>query len=320
MTIDEHAHDDELTKDEQDPRVKFEEALERLASRDPLGDEHYAQLSNVAGSRLDEFRRRWETLSVDERLNLLRRLRGREEDDLRLDFNPVYHLAIEDQAAPLRLAGIQSTIEDKSDWLFDRLMRLADTDPDTEVRAAAARALGPFAGGVELGEWPEEEADELEALLLRLVRRDVEPLAVRGAALEAAGHLNRADVAAEIDWAFREDGLRLDAIRAMGHSGEPRWLSRLLGAAEDPDPEVRKAVAKASGEIPDYASVPALVDMLDDESVDVRLAAIAALGELGGDEAREGLFYAIEDKRPEVREAASLALAELDFYDDPLSL
>jgi HEAT repeat protein len=320
MTMDEPSNAEPLEIEVEDPRVKLEEALERLVARAPLGDEHYAQLSNLAGSRLDEFRRAWESLPVEERLDLVARLRAREEDDLRLDFNPIYHLAIEDREAPIRIAGIRSTIEDKSDWLFDRLMRMADKDPDTVVRATAARALGPFASGVELGEWPEEEADELEALLLRLIRRDVEPIEVRGAALESAGHLNRADVASEIDWAFREPGLRLDAIRAMGHSSEPRWLSRLLAAAEDEDPEVRKAVAQASGEIPDQASVPALVDMLDDDAVDVRLAAIAALGELGGDEAREGLFYAIEDKRPEVREAASLALAELDFYEDPLSL
>jgi HEAT repeat protein len=305
---------------QRDAKEVFNEALQLVAAGEPLREEHYLQLSHIAGDRLGGFKNVWDNFDTAQRLAILKRLREHEENDLRLEFNEVYHLAMQDPDAELRLAGIDAIIEDKSGWLFGHLSKLLESDLDERVRERAGRALAPFAQSVELGEWEEEDADELEALLMRIVRRPQEPINVRGAALEAAGHLSTPEVAAEIDDAFHDDALKLDAIRAMGHSGEPRWLSRLLRVIEDDDPKIRLAVAIACGEIPDQSSVPALVDMLDNEEVDVRLAAIKSLGELGGDEAREGLVYAFDDKRAEVREAATLALAELDFYEDPLSL
>jgi HEAT repeat protein len=319
MQDDQHQLDLEL-KNERDAKEVFNEALQLVAAGEPLRDEHYLQLTHISGDRLDSFKLIWDKFRMAERHAILKRLRDHEENDLRLEFNEVYHLAMQDDDPELRLAGINAIIEDKSGWLFGHLMKLLEFDPDDRVRERAGRALAPFAQSIELGEWDEEDADELEALLIRLVRREQEPVGVRGAALEAAGHLSTPEVAAEIDELFHDDALRIDAIRAMGHSGEPRWLSRLLRVVEDEDPKVRLAVATACGEIPDQSSVPALVEMLDDEEVEVRLAAIKALGELGGDEAREGLVYAFDDKRAEVRDAASLALAELDFYEDPLSL
>ncbi|HEX3244452.1 MAG TPA: HEAT repeat domain-containing protein [Chloroflexota bacterium] len=315
--------DDQLNielANERDAKEVFNEALRLVATGEPLREEHYLQLTHISGDRLGAFKLIWDDFGTAERLSILKRLKEHEANDLRMEFNEVYHLAMQDDDPELRLAGLNAVIEDKSGWLFGHLMKLLESDPDVRVRERAGRALAPFAQSIELGEWEEEDADELEALLMRLVRRQQEPIGVRGAALEAAGHLSTPEVAAEIDDAFQDDALRLDAIRAMGHSGEPRWLTRLLRVVEDDDPRVRLAVATAFGEIPDQSSVPALVDMLDDEEMDVRLAAIKSLGELGGDEAREGLVYAFDDKRPEVREAATLALAELDFYEDPLSL
>lgn len=315
--------DDLMNMDEEtqrDSKEIFNEALQRVGSGDPLRVEHFLQLTHLAGDRLEGFKSVWERVPLDQRLPLVKRFRDQEANDLRMEFNEIYHLAMQSEDPELRLVGIGSVIEDKSGWLFGHLMKLLESDPDVRVRERAGRALAPFAQGVELGEWDEEDRDELEALLTRIIRRPQEPLAVRGAALEAAGHLATGEIAAEIDDAFQDEELRLDAIRAMGHSGEPRWLSRLLRVVEDPDPDIRRAAAAAFGEIPDQSSVPVLVEMLDDEAVDVRLAAIKSLGELGGDEAREGLVYAFEDKRVEVRDAATLALAELDFYDDPMSL
>lgn len=291
-----------------DDQEVFAEALEKIAAVESLRDEHYTQLSHLAGTRLEQFQEIWKALPEPKRLDLLNRMRAREENDLRLEFNSVYHIAIEDESPRLRLGGIASIVEDKSGWLLGRLMNILERDPDTEVRAAAGRALGPFAQDSELGEWDEEESDELEALLVRIVRRVTEPLDVRGAALESAGYISQPDVASEIDDAFGEEELRISAIIAMGHSAEPRWLSRLLRYAEDDDPDMRRAVAKACGGIPDQTSVPVLVDMLDDADLGVRLAAISSLREHGGDEAREGLFYAVEDKNAQVREAATLAM------------
>ncbi|MFN0071747.1 MAG: HEAT repeat domain-containing protein [Chloroflexota bacterium] len=308
------------TEQERDQKEVFNEALQRVAAGEPLREEHYLQLTHLAGDRLGAFKGIWDRFSTAQRLSTMKRLHEHEENDLRMEFNEVYHLAMQDESPELRLAGIEATIEDKSGWLMGHLMELLERDPDVRVREKAGRALAPFVQAAELGEYDEEETDELEALLTRIIRRQQEPLAVRGAALEAAGHFTNPEVATEIDDAFRDDELRLNAIRAMGHSGEPRWLSRLLRVVEDSDPEIRLAVAAAFGEIPDQSSVPALVEMLDDEELNVRLAAIKSLGEHGGEEAREGLAYAFDDKRAEVREAATLALAEIDFYEDPLAM
>jgi HEAT repeat protein len=299
---------------------RFDQVLEDVSEGRGSTSPDLGGLSHLLPEQVARFAPIWSKLSDREKQDLLRSLSQSESESLRLDFNEVYHLAMGDHSAEVRRQAIQATVEDASSWLVEYLLKTLVADDDTEVRAAAAAALEPIARRCELGELSQEQADRIKDALLRTIHRPGERVDVRAAALATAGYFSDPEVQREIEVGVSDEELRLQAIRAMGHSADPRWLNQVLDQLEDPDDVIRQAAATAAGEIGDDAAVPILTDLIDDPAVSVRLAAIGALGEIGGEEAREVLVYALEDKREIIRAAAQSALEELDFYDEPLEL
>ena len=239
---------------------------------------------------------------------------------MRLDFNAVYHLGMLDQDDAVRRVAIESTVEDDSPWLLERLLHLLVDDPAPDVRTAAALALGPFAQRAEVGDLDADQRLRLRDTLIETIHRPGERIDVQAAALESLGFISGELISNEIEAAFREPETRLQAIRAMGHSADDHWLSTVLGLFSEPDDALREAAAEAAGELGDDSAVAGLTELVDDPAMPVRLAAIGALGEIGGPDARESLIYALEDKREVIREAAAAAIEAVDFFDDPMTL
>jgi len=63
----------------------------------------------------------------------------------------------------------------------------------------------------------------------------------------------------------------------LAHLHDARAVVPLVGKAQDSVPDVRKAVARALGELGDPRAGSALVQLLRDPSNDVKAAAITAL-------------------------------------------
>lgn len=297
----------------------FTRALEDVAAGRGPRSEHLAGLSHLAPEQVARLRLVWSALTETQRRELLESLSRLEAATPRLEFNAVYGLALDDPAAAVRRAAIVAIIEDPGVQLLEPLIvRLLD-DPDAGVRAAAARALEPFARRAELGELSDEDAVRLRDALFQVLHRDGEPSAVRGAALAALGYFSDERVRGELEAGWRNAELRLQALRGFGHNADERWLRYVVEAMESPESALREAAAEAAGEICAEEAVPRLADLVDDPSLSVRLAAIAALGEIGGEEAREALLYALEDKRQVIRDAAEEALTKLEGFEEPLS-
>jgi HEAT repeat protein len=297
---------------------RFEEALADVAAGRGPHSPHLPALSHLEVDQLARFGEAWTGLVEKQKLALVEALSREETDTLRLEFNPIYHLGMDDDSAAVRRCSIEATVEDDSPWLLEHLLALVAQDDEPEVRSAAARALEPFARRAELGELKADEAERVRQTLVETIHRPGERADVRAAALSAVGYFSGELIRRELEAGFRDEALRLDALRGMGHSADPAWLDTILGSFDDPDDTLRIAAASAAGEVGEPEAVPDLVNLIDDPSMPVRLAAIAALGEIGGEEAREALIYALEDKRASVREAAEAALAELEFFEDPL--
>jgi HEAT repeat protein len=298
---------------------QLDRALEDIAAGTGQSSQHLASLSHLLPADVSRFRQVWEPLTDRQKLALLDALSRDEAESLRLDYNAIYHIGMEDPSRDVRLRSVQSTIEDDSAWLLDRLLRLLSEEQETDIRAAAALALQPFAQRAELGELDAEDTARVRAALLDTYRRGGERIDVRAEALAAVGYFSDAEVQHELEEAFRDEALRLHALRGMGHSADPAWLRIVLPMLEDSDESLRRAAAQAAGEIGDEAAVPVLVDLIDDRAQAVRLAAIAALGEIGGEESREALLYALEDPDEAIRQAAETAVEGLDFFEDPLA-
>jgi HEAT repeat protein len=297
---------------------RFELALADVAAGTGPTSQHLSALSHLTREQVRRFEPLWRELDERQKLSLLRALSTAEAASLRLEFNEIYHLGLLDESPPVRQQSMESIVEDSSAWLRDRLLTLLVEDPELAVRTAAAAALGPVAQRAELGEMPPEPAAGVRKTLLETLHRIGEQRAVRGGALVALGYFSDEQVQREIDAAYRQAELRLEALQAMGHSADPAWVETLNQELEGDDEAARLAAAQAVGEIGDEAAVPVLADLVDDPSIPLRLAVLTALGKIGGEEAREALIYALEDKRPAVRERALAALGELESNEDPL--
>src|SRR5579859_2462948 len=119
-------------------QADFAQALQSVADQGPLSQAELDALSVLEGGDLNRFQSVFSALPADARARLVRGLFGAAEQRLRLDYSAVNRIALEDTDARVRLAGIQCAIEDRSPALLGKLLQLVKSDPNSDVRAAAA--------------------------------------------------------------------------------------------------------------------------------------------------------------------------------------
>jgi putative membrane-bound dehydrogenase-like protein len=207
-----------------------------------------------------------------------------------------------DEAVAVRLAAVTAVRETRDREALAALRGQVDRDPDTSVRAAAAKALGAL------------EDKEALPILIASIRSPGTPDPVRDAALEAVETIG-SDLAVKALVDLLEHGdtdasRRPRVLAALGRFKAPSAVAPALKSLEDSSPEVRAAAAEALGKIGQLDGVGgALRARLDDRAVDVRKAAMAALGALADREAIPGLMAAANVK--ETRFEATRALAAM---------
>jgi len=302
-------------------QADFDHALHSVAEQGPLPQAELDSLSMLEGDDLRRFDDAFEQLPADARARLVRGLCGAAEQRMRLDYSAVNKLALADTDARVRLAGVQSALEDRSPAWLEKLLELVASDPSVDVRWAAAEDLARF---TLLGELEDLDADATRRLRVTLqeVIGDVNQAPrVRTAALAALGYFSDTVVAELLGTAFSDPTLRIGAVRGMGRTADPRWTDRLMPVLGSDDPALREEAARALGEIEDERALTPLIELVDDPVREVRLAVIQALGQIGGDDAREALLYLAEASEDDIREAAEAALDELESAEgDPMEL
>ena len=103
---------------------------------------------------------------------------------------------------------------------------------------------------------------------------------------------------------------RLGAVQFLSESNAP--VSKLIEAASDPHPQVRRLVAAALGMTESSEAVPVLSKMfVEDEHVGVRRTAGDALSDIGDPEAEKEVVKALFDKNKLVRWRAARFLFEV---------
>ncbi|MEX0786426.1 MAG: HEAT repeat domain-containing protein [Dehalococcoidia bacterium] len=301
--------------------MDFATYLQELA--DPAEALAISKLANLSSLGPDEatfFSGTWMELDLVRRQRVVDELIDLAEDNIELNFDAIYLVALADRDAAIRRRAVQGLCEYEGRDLIDALVGLLESDADASVRAESALALGRFVLHAAFDKLNPGDASRIDDLLRRVARDESEVTEVRGRALEAIGVRDEPWVRDLIEEAF-DDGdrrLRLSAVHAMGRSCDPAWLPALLPELESDDAELRFEAAVALGSIADEAATPHLLPLLRDEDEQVQDAVIGALGEIGGPQAREVLEELATAAGERVREAAVAALAEVDFAEDPL--
>jgi HEAT repeat protein len=263
----------------------------------------------------------WPDIPMMRRLNIIRELCELAEDNVELNFNAIFKLALSDEEPYVRAAAIHGLEEYEGADLIPTLIDLLLTDQDPDVRREAAIALGRYALAAELDQLNHADTRAVRNALMESAEDLEEDERVRARAIEALGAMSGEDTANLIESIYDEDSLwlKVGAIDAMGRTCDSMWLPVILRESENRAPEMRHAAAFAAGEIGEEQAVPQLRRMaIEDPDREVQLAAIRSLGSIGGAQARvalQGILYEGDDA---LREAVEEAMEEIDFGDDPL--
>jgi len=278
-------------------------------------------LSDLSSEDREAFRQTWPQLPAARRRQIVKMLGTMAEDNIELYFRPVYLVALDDQDADVRLAGIEGLVEDTSKLTLDKLIDLLDHDPDEAVREAAASALGRFAYLAECDKLSEGGA-RLRESLVRSASDTQEDSDVRRRAIESLGYLNGdAQVQQLISDAYKRGGRQAEsAVFAMGRNMDNRWEQTILDELESDLPAMRFEATRATGEMALEDALPYLVRLVDDPDAEVRLAAVWALGQVGGRPAAEALARVLKSDNPALREAAEEAMQEIAFSANPINV
>ncbi len=267
------------------------------------------------------FEQTWPEIDLQRRQHLLEALTDLADDNVEMDFDAVYAIALQDRDPEVRRQAIRGLWENERRQTFDGLLKILAEDSAAAVRAEAALALGRFVLQAEMGTLRSADAERIENVLHGVIEDDAEEIEVRGRALESIGARSEGWVSDIIEQASDsgERRLRISATHAMGRSCDAAWLPALYRELENEDAEMRFEAAGAIGMIAEEESISYLLPILQDEDAEVRAVAISALGEIGGDAAKEALEDLLSDPELASRELVVAALVDVDFAEDPLS-
>jgi HEAT repeat protein len=284
-----------------------------------LSNTELGELSDLSADEVKHFEVAWASMDTERKRQILARLEELTEDNFELNFDRIYRSAIYDTDDAVRREAVEGLWENCEPSLVRLLLRLVQQDPASEVRSAAATALGRFALLAEHQKIPGENRLRISQTLLTVIHNNDEPIEVRRRALEAIAPLSLPEVTRTIWEMYRreEPGFRISSIYAMGRNCDLLWMPTVLKEMDNDDPEMRYEAATAAGELGEAEAIPRLIDMTHDADMEVKLAAIQALGKIGGQEAKQRLQTLLASKSQAVREAAEHAVAEIVQYEEP---
>ena len=228
----------------------------------------------------------------------------------------------------VRLEAVEMLAHSLDDELALRGLEIARSDPEEEIRSAAASALAPaLAAVVAARQDPEapapplsDEGFEKVRQGLRLLYHDSESSKeVRRRALEASAQAPDAWLvgAARAAWASDDPEWRTTAIFCMTRL--TGFDAELVDALRDRQPAVRLEAARAAGDAGLRGAGPrllALAQAADEEGL-VRMAAMESLALLGDRSAVGPLRELAASADPELAFAARAALARLAEDAEP---
>jgi HEAT repeat protein len=108
--------------------------------------------------------------------------------------------------------------------------------------------------------------------------------------------------------------IRLEAVKAMGESGDPQAVRHLVGAALDPDPRVASRAVDFLGRLRATEATEFLAERLFVKGTDprLRLHILAALGRIGDSRAAGPILqFLAQSEDAELRAAGIYALGEI---------
>jgi HEAT repeat protein len=305
---------------EQTKNQSFQTVVHALLDEsNPFPAVYLHRFSDISSLDLRAISEIWPQVPLARRQALMEDLEDLADVDTLLSFKDFSQFALHDEDPRVRMFAIRLLWEEDDKSLIRNFLDLMHGDPDVQVRATAANALGHFVYLGEVEEIPEEILHDIEDALLQ-ISRSTENSLLRRRALESLGYSSRPEVLPLIEAAYNleDTDWQASALFAMGRSADRRWQKHILETLDHPDSAVRMEAVRAAGELELTKARPMLLDMAQDEEVDdVRFAAFWSLSQIGGRGVRPVLERLLEESEDD--EEADLledALENLTFTDE----
>jgi hypothetical protein len=298
------------------PMQQLVDAL--LDTEKPLHPRYLYRLSDLEKEDAKHLGKIWPQVALWRRQALLEDIIELSGSDTLLDFEAFLRQALPDEDPRVRLLGVQALWEYENKNLVPVFILLMEKDPDEEVRAASATALGQYVFLGEIEELPESTLHHIEDRLLKVLNGD-DTTKVRRFALESLGYSSRDDIPPLIEKAYAspEKEWVTSALFAMGRSGNQEWKPKVLEMLKSKLPQLRSEAARAAGELEIAQARPILIELLDDPDENTRACSIWSLSQIGGQGAREALerLYEATDDDDDMLGLLDDALENLEFTE-----
>ncbi|MCJ7585701.1 MAG: HEAT repeat domain-containing protein [Anaerolineales bacterium] len=301
--------------------IAFQTVLDALLDDSNPFPHHYLYLfSDIEPGQLKLLLKAWSQVSVARQLALLEDLEELTEDDTLLCFDDLARALLQDPDPQVRVQALRLLWECEDAKLVPTFLEILTEDSDSNVRAAAATALGLFIYLGEIEEIAEQTLHKVKDSLLAVINSNEDTL-VRRRALEALGWSSRPEVPALIEAAYgeKEPDWKVSALFAMGRSSDERWGKQVLSNLRNRNEAIRLEAMRATGELALASARPILLHMLaDEEDVETRHEIIWALTKIGGAEVNNRLLELLEMAEDDEEETEFLeeALENLVFTDE----
>ena len=300
--------------------MSFEFFLENVS--DPSGHlsaVDFYEVSDLSPEELGQFASAWYPLPIERQRAIASNMVELAEDNPELDFTAIFKMCLKGDDEPLLEIAMDGLWENEDRSVIPGLVEVLRSQKGSQVRSAAASALGRFPMLAQEGKLLTRDSEAIQDNLMQVLEDEEEPMDVRRRCMEAIAPFNTMEINQHITLAYESLDLdfRASSIFAMGRTGEPGWLPILLQELQNEDPTIRYETAHACGELGEEDAVPHLILLLEDDDPEVQLAGVSALGKIGGPLAKKVLTSLAKDGDADLEEAARMELQDLEFDEDP---
>ena len=279
----------------------------------------FYEISDLSAEELGQFASAWYPLTIERQRTVATTMVELSEDNPELDFTAIYKLCLKGDDEPLLQIVMDGLWEHEDRSVIPGLVEVLRSDKGSEVRSAAASALGRFPLLAQEGKLLAKDGEIIHDNLMQVLEDEEEPMDVRRRCMEALAPFNTMEINQHITLAYEslDPDFRASSIFAMGRTGEVGWLPILLQELQNEEPTIRYETANACGELGEEDAVPHPILLLEDDDSEVQLAGIGALGRIGGPLAKKVLTSLAKDGDANLEEAARMELQDLEFDEDP---
>lgn len=296
--------------------ISIEQVIETLVnSKKRFSSKYLYRLSDLEAKDLELIASSWRDIPLNRRQALMGDIVRLSNNNLRLSYEEIAHLAIKDEDAHIRVLAVRCLQDYEKKDLANQFLILLEEDESEEVRGASAVALGKYVYLGELEEIPLSLQREIEDRLIAKVNSQ-DATTVKRYSLEALGYSSRDEVQSLIETAYYSgnDDWLSSALCAMGASANEKWHKLVEAMFDHDNPEVRREAIRAAGELEHKGSVELLLKLLEDPDRDIRIATTWSLSQIGG----EGVREALEQLANDLVDEESVDTEELDHVFDAL--